>query len=154
MNKELLQEMISTLLDGGEFKYEDENIKINVNSNGIFISSNTMQKSTKDKEIELFLDFCDKIDDDVFIKACETFKPEDLAKLDKDLNTDNYKNTIVTFTKAVKNVAKSELEKFLKTADVEIRKHEQIISESQKAINAIYSDLDYVQNKYASYVKL
>lgn len=149
MNKELLQEMISSLLNGGEFKYEDENIKINMNSNGIFITS----QQNKDKEVKLFLDFCEQMDDDLFVKVCETFTPEALAKLESDLDTDNYKNTIIVFTNAVRTIAKFELEKLISEADVEIRKHEQTIAEAQKAINRIHAHLDEAHKKYATYVR-
>jgi hypothetical protein len=150
MNKELLQEMISSLLNGGEFNYEDSNIKINMGPSGIFIQSSNKKdlRTYKDIEVGKFLDFCKDLDDDLFIAACETFDPETLATLEKELDTDNYRNTITTFTSAVKEVAKLKLESMITAADVEIREHEKNIFESQQVINQIHKDLDEVQSKY------
>lgn len=148
ISPEVLQEAINTLLSGGEFNYEDSNIKINMGPNGIFIQSSNKKDLKTHKEVNKFLDFCKDLDDDLFIAACETFDPETLATLEKELDTDNYRNTITMFTSAVKEVAKSKLESMITAADVEIRKHEKNIFESQQMINQIHKDLDEIQSKY------
>jgi hypothetical protein len=145
LSDKMLHEMFVALEKGEPFEYSDANTQISINSNGISIQYKT---SINTLEIEDFLKYCDKLDDDLFIEVCESFSDAELEELQKQLDTENYRNTISLFTTRVKEIAQNRLTEIINEADVEIKKQEQIIANAHLVIEEIHKELDAANIKY------
>lgn len=146
LNEKMLQEIFTALEKGETFKYSDGNISMAINPNGISLKYIT--KPNKDKEVQNFLNYCDSIDSDLFVEACESFSGEELNELQNNLDTDDYRRTIKIFTERIKDIAKKRLEEICDYADSEIRTHELTIEMAQKAIANIHQELEESIKKY------
>ena len=145
LSDKMLHELFVALEKGEPFEYSDANTQISITPNGISIQ----YKNTVDtKEIENFLKYCDNLDDDLFIEVTETFSEEELVKLQNDLDTENYRNTIAVFTSRIKEVANNKLAEIIMEADAEIKRQEQIISNAHLVIEEIHRELDEANRKY------
>lgn len=145
LSDKMLHEMFVALEKGEPFEYSDANTQISINPNGISIQYKT---SINTLEIEDFLKYCDKLDDDLFIEVCESFSDAELEELQKQLDTENYRNTISLFTTRVKEIAQNRLTEIINEADVEIKKQEQIIANAHLVIEEIHKELDAANIKY------
>jgi hypothetical protein len=149
LNDKMLQEIFSALEKGETFNYSDGNTTLSVSPNGLSLQFKSITKKTnKDKEVSDFLKFCDNLHDDLFTEVCETFEDAELDKLQNDLDTDNYRNTIKVFTTRVGEVANSRLTEIVNDADVEIRHQEEVIRKAQAVIDDIHKTLDEAYAKY------
>ncbi len=143
LTDKMLQEIFTALAKGETYGYSDGNVNVQVSPNGIQINySNTPKRTYKDEEVAKFLEFCDNIHEDLFVEVCETFAEGELEALEKDLDTDNYQNTIKIFTTRVGEVANNKLAEICNAADAEIRRQELIIKDAQAAIDDIHAELD------------
>ena len=145
LTEEMLQEMVSAVMNGKEFNYTNDGTHVHITPNGISIKYTT---SKRDREVQNFLDFCDKMDDDLFVKVCESFEDGELEKLQKDLDTDNYLNTINTFCLRTKTIADNLMAEIINKADVEIRHQEEIIANAKEVIKDIHAELEHAQTIY------
>ena len=149
LTDEMLQEIFTALQNGETYGYSDGNMSVPVSPNGISIQYNSVPKvDTKEKEVTEFLKFCDSIHEDLFVEVCETFTAGELAKLQNDLDTDNYRNTIEVFSSRIGEVANSRLTEIMNDADAEIRRQEMVIKNAQSIIDDIHSELDAAYAKY------
>lgn len=148
LNEKMLQEIFTALEKGETFKYSDGNISMMINPNGISLKYNTITKPNKDREVQNFLNYCDSIDSDLFVEACESFSGEELNELQNNLDTDDYQRTIKIFTERIKDIAKKRLEEICDYADSEIRTHELTIEMAQRAIANIHQELEESIKKY------
>ena len=145
LSDKMLHELFVALEKGEPFEYSDANTQISITPNGISIQyTNTVDT----KEIEQFLKYCDNLDDDLFIEVTETFSEEELVKLQNDLDTENYRNTISVFTSRIKEVANNKLAEIIMEADAEIKHQEQIISNAHLVIEEIHKELEEANRKY------
>ena len=143
LTDKMLQEIFTALAKGETYGYSDGNMSVQVSPNSIQINySSTPKRTNKDVEVTEFLKFCDNLHEDLFVEVCETFADGELEALEKDLDTDNYQNTIKVFTTRVGEVANNKLTEICNAADAEIRRQELIIKDAQAAINDIHSELD------------
>lgn len=143
LTDKMLQEIFTALAKGETYGYSDDNVTVRISPNSIQINySNTPKRTNKDVEVTEFLKFCDNLHEDLFVEVCETFAEGELEALEKDLDTDNYQNTINVFTTRVGEVANNKLTEICNAADAEIRRQELIIKDAQAAINDIHSELD------------
>lgn len=143
LTDKMLQEIFTALAKGETYGYSDGNVTVQVSPKSIQINySNTPKRTNKDVEVTEFLKFCDNLHEDLFVEVCETFAEGELEALEKDLDTDNYQNTINVFTTRVGEVANNKLTEICNAADAEIRRQELIIKDAQAAINDIHSELD------------
>lgn len=150
LNDKMLQEIFSALEKGETFNYSDDNTSLSVSPNGLSIQFKSVSKKTvKDKEIAAFLNFCDNLHDDLFTEVCETFEDAELEKLQNDLDTDNYRNTIKVFSTRVGEVANNRLTEIVNAADAEICRQEKAIKNAQAIIDDIHAELDRAYDKYA-----
>lgn len=148
--EQMLQEIFSALEKGETYGYSDGNTAVEISPNGISIRYNSVPKrSNKDAEVTKFLNFCDSLNDDLFVEVCETFSNEELTRLQNDLDTDNYQETIKIFSTRVGEVAHNRLAEICNAADSEIRRQEMIIENAKKAIEDIHQELDEAHAKYA-----
>lgn len=145
LTEEMLQQMVTAVMNGQEFNYTSDDTHVHVTPNGISIKY-TINK--RDREIQNFLDFCDKMDDRLFVKVCESFENDELKKLQNDLDTDNYLNTINTFRLRTKTVADNLMADVVKKADAEIRRYEEIIANAKEAIKDVHAELEHAYNIY------
>lgn len=147
LNEKMLKEIFNALEKGETFNYSDNNTIFSISPNGISIQyqNNT---TTKKDEVEKFLKYCDRIDDELFIEVCESFEDGELIKLQEQLDTDNYKETIKIFTKRIKEVANNKLTEIVNAANSEIERQELNIKNAQAIIDDIHADLDRLQSKY------
>ena len=145
LTNEMLQEMVSAVMNGEEFNYTNGDTKIHVTPNSISIKYTT---SKRDREVRNFLDFCDKMDDRLFVKVCESFEEGELEKLQNDLDTDNYMNTINTFRSRTKTVADNLMAEVINKADAEIRHYEEIIANAKEAIKDVHTELEHAHTIY------
>ena len=141
LTDKMMQEIFTALERGETFNYSNGETEFSISPNGISIQYKSAP-STKDRDIKKFMAFCDSIHEDLFVEVCETFADGELEALEKDLDTDNYQNTIKVFTTRVGEVANNKLTEICNAADVEIRRQELIIKDAQAAINDIHSELD------------
>ena len=161
LNDKMLHEIFEAFQRGESYGYSDGNTSVEVTPNSIRIQYNSTKspdchsvKSNKDKEVKDFLNFCDKLDDDLFAEACESFSEDELNylqnNLDTDnLDTDNYRHTITTFTTRVREIAGSKLAEIVNDADAEIRHQENIIKSAKAVIEDIHNTLDNAYKKYS-----
>ena len=145
LTEEMLQQMVSAVMNGQEFKYTNDDTHVHVTPNGISIKYTI---SKRDREVRNFLDFCDKMDDSLFVRVCESFEEGELEKLQNDLDTDNYLNTINTFRLRTKTVADNLMAEIIKKTDVEIRHQEEIIANAKEAIKDIHEELEHAHTIY------
>ena len=120
-------------------------MQISINPQGISIQ---YQNTVDTKEVEDFLHYCDELDDDLFIEVCESFDESELDALQKNLDTDNYKETINIFKTRVQEIAQNRLVEIINEADAEIKTQERIIAEAHQIIEAIHKDLEEATIKY------
>ena len=144
-----LNEMIKALMRGEDYSYQDDNTNVHITPNGISIQYSSHKKEDhKEQEVNEFLQFVDKLDDTLFTEVCESFPPTELNRLQKELDTDNYRNTIKVFTNRAKEIAEKKLQEVITTADIELRKQEDIIKNARAIIKDIHSELDEAIRKY------
>ena len=150
LTDKMLQEIFTALAKGETYNYADGNVNVRVSPNGIQINYNSTPKRTdKDAEVAKFLEFCDNLHDDLFVEICESFADGDLDYLQKNLDTDNYRQTIKVFTTRAREIAGSRLTEIVNEADAEIRRQEIIIKNAQAVIDDIHKTLDEAHAKYA-----
>lgn len=150
LTDKMLHEIFEALQRGETYSYSDGNTSVQVTPNSISIQyMPTVHATYKDKEITEFLNFCDSLNDDLFVEVCETFSDEELYNLQTALDTDNYKNTIKVFSTRVGEVAHSRLTEICNDADAEIRHQEEVIRNAQAIIEDIHKELDKAHAKYA-----
>ena len=145
LTDKMLHEIFTALEKGESFEYSDDNTQININPQGISIQ---YKSSVNDAEIEDFLQYCNHLDDDLFIEVCESFHDNELEQLQKQLDTPEYKEAIQTFIQRVKEVANNKLTEIINAADAELARKEQIIKEARQAIEDIHKELDLAHAKY------
>lgn len=145
LTDKMLHEIFKALEKGEQYEYSDANTQISINPHGISIQ---YKASTDTREVEDFLRYCDRLDDELFIEVCESFEADELSKLQDQLDTPDYKNTISTFTQRVKEIAHSRLTEIINAADSEIKRQEQIMADARQAIEEIHKELDAANAKY------
>ena len=137
LSDKMLHELFVALEKGEPFEYSDANTQISINPHGISIQ----YKTTVDaREIENFLQYCDQLNDDLFVEVCESFSENELEELQNQLDTPNYRNTI--------EVANNKLAEIINDADAEIKRQEQIIANAHQVIEDIHRELDEATTKY------
>ena len=151
LTDKMLHEIFEAISRGESYGYSDGNNSIEVTPNSIRINfkSKPAVLSTKDRDVATFLNFCDSLNDDLFVEVCETFSNEELTRLQNNLDTDNYQETIKIFSTRVGEVAHNRLTEICNAADSEIRRQEMIIENAKKAIEDIHRELDEAHAKYA-----
>ena len=151
LTDKMLHEIFEAISRGESYGYSDGNNSIEVTPNSIRINfkSKPAVPSTKDRDVATFLNFCDSLNDDLFVEVCETFSNEELTRLQNNLDTDNYQETIKIFSTRVVEVAHNRLAEICNAADSEIRRQEMIIENAKKAIEDIHRELDEAHAKYA-----
>ena len=153
LSDKMLHEIFEALQRGETYGYSDGHTSVQVTPNSISIQYNSKPTVdvavSKDKDIAEFLNFCDSLNDDLFVEVCETFSDEELFNLQTALDTDNYKNTIKVFSTRVGEVAHSRLTEICNDADAEIRHQEEVIRNAQAIIEDIHRELDKAHAKYA-----
>lgn len=132
----MLRDIITTIKLGKPFKYQDELITLIINPD------------PQKKEVEEFLKFCENIPDDLFIEICESFKDGELNQLQKQLDTENYKDTIITFKNRAKELAERHLTKITNSLYAEKSRLENIIFDAKYRIDNICKELEQANNKY------
>lgn len=147
LNEKMLKEIFNALEKGETFNYSDDNTTFSISPNGISIQYQN-NITTKKVEVEKFLEYCDRIDDELFVEACESFEDGELTKLQEQLDTDNYRETIKVFTKRIKEIANNKLTEMVNAANSEIERQELNIKNAQAIIDDIHAELDRVQSKY------
>ena len=145
LTDKMLHEIFTALEKGESFEYSDGNTQISINPHGISIQ---YQSNVNDAEIEDFLQYCNRLDDDLFIEVCESFQENELESLQKQLDTPEYKEAIQIFTQRVKEVANNRLTEIINTADAELTRQEQIIKTARQTIEDIHKELDAAHAKY------
>lgn len=145
LTDKMLHEIFKALEKGEQYEYSDANTQISINPHGISIQ---YKSSTDTREVEDFLRYCDQLDDELFIEVCESFEADELSKLQDQLDTPSYKETISIFTQRVKEIAHCRLTEIINAADAEIKRQEQIMADARQAIEEIHKELEAANAKY------
>jgi hypothetical protein len=149
LSEQMFQEMWEALQRGETYNYSDANTAMSISPNGLSIQyTYPAKQNLQDNEVQEFLDYCSRIDADVFTEACESFEPGELKAMEDALDTPDYKNTIDTFTQRVRSIANTHLSKITNDAYVAIAQQEEIINQAQRTIEAIREKVDYSSKKY------
>ena len=148
LTPQMLQEIFSALEKGEAYTYSDKNTSVQITPNSLSISYNCVPDS-HDEDVALFLNFCDSLNDDLFVETCESFEEGELKKLQDDLDTPNYKNTINVFTTRVREIANNRLNQIINESDAEIKAHQTAITKAEQAIESIHRALDEAVKKYS-----
>lgn len=148
LTPQMLQEIFSALEKGEAYNYSDANTSVQITPNSLSIMYNRVS-DTHDEDVTLFLNFCDALNDDLFVETCESFEEGELKKLQDDLDTPNYKNTINVFTERVREIANNRLTQIINEADAEIKAHQDAITRAEQAIENIHHALDEAVKKYS-----
>lgn len=152
--EKMLHEIVNALMKGETYEYVDANTDVHITPNGVSIKYQSqpkeeMKSNTKDQEVTEFIKFCDRLTDDLFIEVCDSFPDGELDKLQRDLNTDNYRNTIKVFTIRAKEIANNKLTEIINACDVELKRQEEIIHNANAIIRDIHSELDKAHSIYS-----
>ena len=145
LTDKMLREIFTALEKGEAFEYSDDNTQISINPHGINIKY--VQDNTSN-EVEDFLHFCDTLDDDLFIEACESFEENELDQLQAKLDTSEYKETVEVFTTRVKEIANNKLTEITNAAEAELQRLEQVIIDARNAMGDIHRELEEANRKY------
>lgn len=145
LTDKMLHEIFTALEKGESFEYSDGNTQISINPHGISIQ---YQSNVNDAEIEDFLQYCNHLDDDLFIEVCESFQENELESLQKQLDTPEYKEAIQIFTQRVKEVANNRLTEITNAATAEIQRLEQVIIDSRNTIYSLRAEIENANAKY------
>ena len=132
----MLRDIITTIKLGKPFKYQDEFMTLIINPD------------PQKKEISEFLKYCENISDDLFIEICESFEDGELNQLQKQLDTENYKDTIITFKNRAKELAEAHLLEITSSLHAEKSRLENLIFDAKYRIEAISKELEHANNKY------
>lgn len=146
LTDKMLHEIFTALEKGEAFEYSDDNTQITINPNGISIQ---YQSSSSEREVEDFLNYCDNLDDELFIEVCESFEEAELNELQHQLDTENYKNTIEVFTGRVQEIANNHLTEITNAANAELQRLEQVIADARNSIHEIYKEIAEANAKYS-----
>ena len=146
LTDKMLHEIFTALEKGEAFEYSDDNTQITINPSGISIQ---YKSSTSEREVKDFLNYCDRLSDELFIEVCESFDEDELSKLQKQLDTENYRNTIEVFTGRVKEIANNHLAEITNAATAEIQRLEQVIIDSRNAIYSLRAEIENANAKYS-----
>ena len=153
-SEKMLTEMFNALQNGEQYNYSDDNTQISINPNGIKIQYNSNKnvnktdKTDKEKKVQQFLSYCDKLDDEFFVEVCDTFTGEEIEKLQAQLDTDDYQKTIDIFTTRIKEVGNTRLSEIINAYEAEIKLQEHKIESAKKRIAEIHNELAEVTRKY------
>ena len=148
LTPQMLQEIFSALEKGEAYNYSDANTSVQITPNSLSIMYNRVQ-DTHDEDVTLFLNFCDALHDDLFVETCESFGEGELKKLQDDLDTPNYKNTINVFTTRVREIANSRLAEITNEAEAEISRRRQVILDCEETIKSIKEEVTEAIKKYS-----
>ena len=146
LTETMLHDIFKALEKGESYEYSDGNTQITINPSGISIQ---YKSSTSEREVEDFLKYCDRLNDELFIEVCESFDEDELSKLQQQLNTENYRNTIEVFTGRVKEIANNHLAEITNAATAEIQRLEQVIIDSRNAIYSLRAEIENANAKYS-----
>lgn len=178
LTDEMLTDIFNKLKKNETYEYSDGNMQFNISPNGISIQYKSESPKKEDgikiASIEKFTEFCESIDDELFIEICDSFEDEELDKLSRNLNSDNYQDTISIFTKRAREIAHKKFDEMTKAGNGEIERQKLIIANAnntideivrasnkeidtqnmniknaESIINDIYADLDRAQSKYS-----
>lgn len=153
LSEKMLTEMFNALQNGEQYNYSDGNTQISISPNGIKIQYNSkkdekLNNTDKEKKVQQFLTYCDKLDDEFFVEVCNTFTGEEMEKLQEQLDTDDYQKTIDLFTSRIKEVGNTRLSEIINAYDAEIKIQEHKIESAKKRITEIHTELDKATRKY------
>lgn len=149
LSEQMFQEMWEALQRGETYNYSDANTAMSISPNGLSIQyTYPAKQSLQDSEVQEFLDYCSRIDADVFTEACESFEPGELKAMEDALDTPDYKNTIDTFTQRVREVAENMLAIVIQDVKVGIEQQEKIIANAQSTIDRLRNRLNEARQKY------
>ena len=146
LTDKMLREIFTALEKGEAFEYSDDNTQISISPDGISIKY--IQDSAS-REVEDFLNYCDSLDDDLFIEACESFEEAELNELQHQLDTENYKNTIEVFTGRVREIANNHIAEITNAATAEMQRLEQLIIDSRNTIYSLREEINKANAKYS-----
>lgn len=149
LSEQMFQEMWEALQRGETYNYSDANTTMSISPNGLSIQYTYSSKpEVENTEVKEFLDWCAKVDADLFTEACESFEPGELKAMEDALDTANYKITIDNFTQRVKSIANTHLSKITNDAYIAIAQQEEIINQAQRTIETIRDKVDHSSKKY------
>lgn len=153
-SEKMLTEMFNALQNGEQYNYSDDNTQISINPNSIKIQYNSKKnvnktdKTDKEKKVQQFLSYCDKLDDEFFVEVCDTFTRSEIEKLQEQLDTDDYQKTIDLFTTRIKEVGNTKFSEIINAYDAEIKIQEHKIESAKKRIAEIHNELAKATRKY------
>ena len=148
LTPQMLQEIFSALEKGEAYNYSDANTSVQITPNSLSIKYSSTP-DTHDEDVTLFLNFCDALNDDLFVETCESFGEGELKKLQDDLDTPNYKNTINVFTERVKEIANNRLNQIINEAEAEISRRKQVILDCEETIKSLKEEVNEAIKKYS-----
>lgn len=145
---DLLQQLLTALEKNEPFTYKDGNTEIRIEPNKAYIKYSNFEEQ-ENKAVVEFLNYCDTLDDDLFIEVCESFKEDELKKLQDNLDTDKYQESIDTFTTRVEEIAESRLAEIMNESAAEIENLEKVIADSYASIESIRKEIKEAYAKYS-----
>ena len=145
---DLLQQLLTALEKNEPFAYKDGNTEIRIEPNKAYIKYSNFEEQ-ENKAVVEFLNYCDTLDDDLFIEVCESFKEDELKKLQDNLDTDKYQESIDTFTTRVEEIAESRLAEIMNESAAEIENLEKVIADSYASIESIRKEIKEAYAKYS-----
>lgn len=148
LTPQMLQEIFSALEKGEAYNYSDANTSVQITPNSLSIKYSSVS-DTHDEDVTLFLNFCDALNDDLFVETCESFEEGELKKLQEDLDTPNYKNTINVFTERVREIANNRLNQIINEAEAEISRRKQVILDCEETIKSLKEEVNEAIKKYS-----
>ena len=148
LTPQMLQEIFSAIEKGEAYNYSDANTSVQITPNSLSIKYSSTP-DTHDEDVTLFLNFCDALNDDLFVETCESFEEGELKKLQDDLDTPNYKNTINVFTERVREIANNRLNQIINEAEAEISRRKQVILDCEETIKSLKEEVNEAIKKYS-----
>ena len=149
---DLLQQLLTALEKNEPFAYKDGNTEIRIEPNKAYIKYSNFESQEQEQEnkaVVEFLNYCDTLNDDLFIEVCESFKEDELKQLQDNLDTDKYQESIDTFIARVEEIAESRLAEIINESTAEIENLEKVIADSYASIESIRKEIKEAYAKYS-----
>lgn len=138
INEDLASELIKALMNGKDFSYAKDGLTIKAGVDGESINlhcSYDPNTDTYKKERETFYEFCDNMDEDLFIEVCESL--DNLKEVNDMIAGNEVWEGINIFTQALSRIATEKVAKLNKNISAITKELEALKAERDNLLKYI-----------------
>lgn len=138
INEDLASELIKSLMNGEDFSYAKDGLTIKAGVDGESINltcSYAPNADTYKEERENFYEFCDDMDEDLFVEVCESI--DNLKEVNDMIAGNEVREGIDIFTQALSRIATEKVAKLNKNISTIIKELEALKAERDNLLKYI-----------------